>query len=271
MSYKSQYEGLGDKPFLTSSMIVDFVECGVLFRKTYIEDLPTQSSSAAVFGIAGHYAEGEINFAQKILSKKDEPVSVVQDAFNDKYKSFWGNIRWSKQERKEGVRTIYRKAKEEGIRVMKQAHTVLAPEIKPISVERIVRIPLKDFKYDLFGKMDIETLRTIVDLKFPKATKRQRDADHNVGLTLYSLAKTVQDGRTPESVSLAGVARLKTPKPFVIKSHRTQEDFDRVLLTVAKIHKCIESGVFLPSSPLGWKCSEAYCDFYNNCKERLWR
>ncbi|MCK5617330.1 PD-(D/E)XK nuclease family protein [Candidatus Pacearchaeota archaeon] len=266
-SYDNAAKG---KRYITSSQIGTFCECGVAYRKSYIERLKTGSGSGAVFGTAGHFAENEINLRQKIKSKVDVPVDVVQDAFRDRLQGMKGDIEWNKAERKEGVRKLWREMKETGIVAMERLHLDLAPKIQPISIEAKIVIPLKNFPIDIMGTWDVECRRDLWDFKFKKKTPTQNDADKNLGFTLYAMAKTVKDGKPPRSIKMAGIVRLKRgPKTFEITTKRTEDDFRRVLLTVNKIEKSIQAGIFLPASPLSWKCAPAWCGHYETCAERL--
>lgn len=270
--YLSDYDEVSTKPYITGSQITAMCECGVYYRKRYIERISLGPNSAAAFGLSGHYAENEQNLRQKIKSKIDVPLDVVQDAFNDKIKDFRPEIRWTRTERKFGVRKSFRLMQDEGILTMERVHTDLVPAIKPISIEEKVRITLKDFEYDILGTWDIETNRDILDFKFRKRTPNQKDVDKNIGLTLYAMAKTVKDGRVPRFVRLIGGVRLKSgPKAFNLKGKRDHDDFKRILLTVAKMKKAIDNDIWLPASPLSWKCSPDWCEYFDECGERLCR
>ena len=155
---------------------------------------------------------------------------------------------------------------------------LLHPDFRPVTdrflarlVEAKIMIPLKDFPLDIMGTWDIETKRDIWDFKFKGKTPNQKDADANTGFTVYSMAKKVKDGMAPKSIHMAGIVKLKTPKTFDITTKRDDHDFHKLLLTVNKIQKSIDAGIFLPASPLSWKCSENWCSYFNICKERLKR
>lgn len=271
-TYISDYDAAaGNKEYITSSQIGAFCECGVEYRKRYIERLASGRGASAAFGTAGHFAENDINLAQKIMTKKDVPLDVVQDAFRDKLQSMKGDIDWNKKERKEGVRKLWRSMQDTGPEVMERLHTEIAPKIQPITIEAKIRIPLKDFPKDILGTWDVETRRDIWDWKFKGKTPSQKDADANTGLTIYAMAKKVKDGVAPRSIHMAGVVRLKKPKIFDLVTKRDDDDFHRVLLTVNKIQRSIDAGIFLPASPLSWKCSSNFCSYFETCREKLKR
>lgn len=269
--YLGKYDKASEgKPYLTGSQITTMCECPVAYRKRYIERLPAAPSSSIAFGLSGHFAENDMNLRQKIFTKKDVPLDVVQDAFNDKIKDFRPEIAWSKQERKFGTRKSFRLLQDEGIKTMKRVHLDLLPDIKPVSVEETIRIVLKDFPIDIYGCWDVETNRDILDFKFRRKTPNQTDVDRNLGLTIYAMAKSVKDGRPPRFVKLIGGVRLKSgPKAFNLRSRRTDDDFRRVLLTVAKIKKIIDNDIWLPASALSWKCSVGFCEYFKDCTERI--
>jgi hypothetical protein len=273
-SYLDSYDNAmkGEK-YITASQIAAFCECGVEYRRRYIDREATGSSAAAVFGTAGHFAEIEGSLRQKIKSKVDVPVDVVTDMFVEKLQSMKGDIDWSRAERKEGRRKLWRNMQDTGPAVMKKLHLELAPRIQPVSVEAKVIIPLKDFAFSaICGTWDVECSRDIYDFKFRGKTPSQADIDSNTGLTVYSMAKTLKDGRPPRSIHMAGIVRLKTPKLFDLTTKRDESDFHKLLLTVNKIHKSIEAGIFLPASPISsWKCSEKFCSYFNSCNEKLKR
>ena len=268
-SYDNAAKG---KKYITSSQIASFCECGVEYFRRYIMKEKTGYGSGAAYGMAGHYAENEINLRPKIKTKKDVPLDVVQDAFRDRLQSIKGDIRWNKKERKEGVRKLWRGMQDGGILSMEKLHLELAPQIQPISIEAKIRIPLKDFPLDIMGTWDIECRRDIWDWKFKGKTPNQADADANIGFTIYNAAKKINDGIAPRHLHMAGIVKLKRgPKIFDIITKRNDDDFHRVLLTVNKIQKSIEAGIFLPASPLSWKCSPNWCDFFETCTDRIKR
>ena len=261
----------GDKEYITSSQITEFVDCSVSYRKKYIERIRSGSGSAATFGTAGHFAENEISLRPKIITKKDMPLDVVLDAFRDKLQSMKGDINWNKDERKAGLRKLWRSMHAGGIDAMTRLHLDLAPSIQPITIEAKIRIPLANFPRDILGCWDIETRRDIVDWKFKGKTPSQADADSNLGLTVYWAAKKAKDGIAPRSIRMAGIVKLKKAKTFNLVTKRNDDDFHRVLLTISKIQKSIDAGIFLPASPLSWRCTPKWCPFFETCTERIKR
>lgn len=268
--YLNKYDkNSGGKPYFTSSQIITFLECGVEFRKRYIERLPSKSSSAAAFGTATHKAINEGCLRPKIISHTDAPLDVLQDMFAQEIDHLKPEIEWDTAEKSTGVEKAHAGLKDEGVGVVKVLHAEVTPKIQPLSVEQVIRIPLEGFARDLQGCWDIEVEHGIIDLKTKGRTPSQADVDKNLGLTLYSIAKTCKDGIPPDFVALVGAVRLKIPKSFELRGTRKQEDFDRVLLTVGKIQHAIDNGIFLPASGLSFKCSQNYCSFFNECAEKL--
>lgn len=269
-SYLNKYDkNSGGKPYFTSSQIITFLECGVEFRKRYIERLPSKSSSAAAFGTATHKAINEGNLRPKIASHIDAPLDTLQDMFAQEIDNLKPEIEWDAEEKSIGIEKVHAGLKDEGVGVVRVLRAEVTPKIQPLSVEQVIRIPLEGFARDLQGCWDIEVERGILDLKTRGRTPSQADVDKNLGLTMYALAKSVKDGRYPDFVALVGAVRLKTPKSFELIGTRKQEDFDRVLLTVGKIQHAIDNGIFLPASGLSFKCSETYCSFFKECTEKL--
>ena len=268
--YLSKYDKQADgKKYLTASQITTFVSCGVCYRKQYIERLPSRVGSAANFGTAFHTSENDNNFKLKVKSKVDVPIDVVQDAFANKIDELTPEIEWSVEEKSVGIEKSHAGLKDEGCAAVKVFHSEIAPKISPVSVEQTIIIPLEGFDYSIAGTWDIETENGILDLKTRGKTPSQSDVTRNLGLTIYSLGKSVKDNKYPDYVGLTGIVRLKTPKTFDLRGTRTIEDFNRLLLTVGKIKHAIDQGIFLPCDPGHWKCSEAWCSFFNDCKEKL--
>lgn len=269
-NYTDKYDNnSGGKPYFTSSQIITFLECGVEFRKRYIEKLPSKSSSAAAFGTATHKAINEGNLKQKITTHVDAHLDALQDIFAQEIDNLKSEIEWDTEEKSAGIDKAHAGLKDEGVKVVQVLRAEVTPKIQPLSVEQVIRIPLEGFARDLQGCWDIEVEHGIIDLKTKGRTPSQADVDKNLGLSMYALAKSVKDGKYPDFVSLVGAVRLKTPKSFELRGTRKQEDFDRVLLTVGKIQHAIDNGIFLPASGLSFKCSQNFCSFYLDCKERL--
>ena len=268
--YLTKYDVIAEgKKYLTGSQITAFVSCGVYYRKCYIERLPSRVGSAANFGTAIHFSENEINLRQKVTSKVDVPTDTVQDAFAEKIDELKSEIEWSPEEKSIGVDKSHAGLKDEGCTAIKTLHKEIMPTVQPLSVEKTIIIPLEGFNYSISGTWDIETERGILDLKTRGKTPSQADVDRNLNLTIYALGKSVADGKYPDYVGLIGIVRLKTPKTFDLRGTRTIEDFNRLLLTVGKIKHAIDQGIFLPCDPGHWKCSQNWCSFFNDCKEKL--
>jgi hypothetical protein len=103
------------------------------------------------------------------------------------------------------------------------------------------------------------------DLKTKAKTPKENDADNSIQLTMYSMAVKVLDGVAPESIHLDTLVDLKTgPKLDVQTTTRGPDDWKALMHLVVEVNTAIEKGVFLPTTPDNWVCSEKFCGYWKD-------
>jgi hypothetical protein len=100
--------------------------------------------------------------------------------------------------------------------------------------------------------------------KSPNATA----AHDSEQLTGYAVASKVLDGRLPDKMMLDFL--VETPKthklyPVIRDTYRTMDDVAVFLNRFANAVHAIKSGIFVPTKPDDWRCSQKWCGYFNIC------
>ena len=74
----------------------------------------------------------------------------------------------------------------------------------------------------------------------------------------------VDEGVLPPSLMLDVLVKTKTPKRATVMT-TPNGDHSALLQRIERAAAVIEAGAFLPAQPGHWKCSEKFCEFYDDC------
>lgn len=113
------------------------------------------------------------------------------------------------------------------------------------------------------GRVDlIDDLGRVVDFKFTKKAKSQRDADKDLQPTFYAAGF----GGPIEFVYHFILKKLSLDI-VEIKTQRTQADIDYLANELMPgVWEGIQQGLFPPCDPGNWLCDPRYCDYWQVCK-----
>lgn len=253
------------KPNISDSRMRMHIRCGEQDRFRYEMGIKIPPGVAQIVGIGTHTV-ANLN----LNNKKDKGAllseSEVTDAARDQVKGLWQQgVTLVGDEKTVGAKKLKGQATDDSVRLSRLHHLEVAPNIEPVSVERYFKIELKDQPMDLAGRMDVETINGIRDLKTSAKTPNVQDVRLDDQITIYALAKKVETGKIPNDLQMDYLVKTKQEKYVPMPTERTQENLDRVVRLLDFTIQDIKAGHFAPN-PNGWHCSRRYCGYWSRCK-----
>lgn len=256
-----------EKPQLHWSAMEMLSRCGEQFRRRYVENEIIPPGAALAVGIAVHESV-ERNLRNRLDKGVLLPVAHSADAARDAVHRLFGKgVTLSPEEVSDGIGTVLGRCIDEAV-TMAGAHAqVLAPQLRPVHVERTWVLRLPNYPVDLAGKIDIQERATVRDTKTARKSPDD-DAAHRSGqLTAYALAVKTLDGTAElPAVAMDHVVLLKSgPKIVTQHSTRALEDAHVFLGRVERAVEAIQKGSFVPARESDWWCSPRWCGYYATC------
>lgn len=251
------------RPYLSATQVSMFLKCPRQWAFRYVEGLRIPPSGAMKQSHVFHSA-AERNYRQKIETGTDLPLDEQQDFYRDT---------WEAELQAEDV--VFDKDKEEtptsmkdqGIEIVKEHHTKIAPLVMPATVEeKIIRPFGKDeFAYDLMGIVDlVDAEGNVRDNKALGKTPSQQDIDRDIQLSTYSLLYRLDRQKPEAGLKMDAIIKTKTPKAVTLETKRTREGLRLHLNMIGHIARAIKAEAF-PPNPTGWWCSEKFCGYWSRC------
>lgn len=243
---------------LSYSSITAYLDCPENWRRKYIAKEPTQSSPALAFGSAFH------STIETLVTKPESDVL-----------SIWGTS-WAKTIEKEQIfwgTDTPEAICNDGIRMFSNA--ALLSEIKNIKpgvddrgakIERKVELRVPGVPIPVIGYIDIILADgTPADFK----TSARSWSDDKASESLQSLFYLAALNQAGEKINWKFkhliFVKTKEPKVQILEhSHKPGELFFLFDL-ISRVWDGIQKEVF-PMNPSTWKCTDKYCDFYQNCR-----
>ena len=199
---------LGVFDHLSPSSLGMFRRCPRQFYRRYIKGEKERPGEALIIGSSFH--EGlEMNYAQKIDSHEDRPLSEViqfleDDAVPRVIENAGGKdeIRWDTA----GDTTMaVDRVRSESSRILTAYHTVVVPRIQPVAVEQRFEWVPTGFPVKIIGYIDtITDDHRIVDTKTGKQVQKKIKPSWNLQGLVYANARQLP-------VEFHSVSRAKTP------------------------------------------------------------
>jgi putative RecB family exonuclease len=241
---------------ISVTQLKSYLRCPLIYKFRWVDKIIVPPDSSLTLGKSIHSAL-EINYSQKVKTKKDLSVETITDIFSDSWEDEVKETVFEKEEKPGNV-------KDEGIKIITQYHRDISPAIQPVTVEREFELSFENVDYTLKGFIDLIDEKTvIIDHKTTKRSMQQSAVDADLQLTAYSLAFRTFEGREEQSLRFDVMVRNKTPKIQQISTARSQEDINRFLKTLAYVAKAIQSGIFYPNE--NYFCS--VCGYRDMCKK----
>lgn len=148
---------------------------------------------------------------------------------------------------------------------------VIAPGVNPVAVEHKIVIDTPDLT--IHGTEDLvhgtETGgRVVLDKKSSRKAPNKDAADKSQQFDMYGLLELAEQGTPPVGYRLDYVyqtPKKKETKHVLLESSRTVEDLQTMVLRINVAAEAVKKGVFIPTSPDNWWCSEKFCEFFSDC------
>ncbi|MBM3253804.1 MAG: PD-(D/E)XK nuclease family protein [Candidatus Omnitrophica bacterium] len=241
---------------LSVTQIKSYLRCPLIYKFRWEDKIIVPPDSSLALGKSIHSVL-ELNYSQKIKTKKDLPVETLADIFSDSWEDEAKEAVFEEGEKPGNV-------KDEGIKIIEKYRTDISPTIQPFLVERQFELHFENVDYILKGFIDLIDEKTvIIDHKTTKRSMQQSAIDSDIQLTAYALAFRTFEGRQEQSLRFDVMVRNKTSKIQQISTTRTQEDINRFLKILAYVSKAIHSGIFYPNE--NYFCG--ICGYKELCRE----
>lgn len=260
---------IAEKPYLSPTQIEMYTMCGESYRRRHLEGDIIPPGIALVKGSAVHVG-AEVNFKQKIETRKDLPASQIVEAsiacLKGKIKT--EGLILTDEETLIGRKKVIGTLTDSAALLAELFAAEVAPEYQPKHVEEKVRLVLPKCERDLLGILDLEDENgDVVDLKTGKAKKGQNVWDTSVQLTIYAALKKARDGKLPRKIKVEQLIHTgkSAPKRHVFETTRSLPDFSALAHRMNATIAGINAGVFMPAPTGGWKCSPTYCGYWLSC------
>ena len=239
--------------------------CGEAFRRKYVDKQPMTSGLAAAVGTAVHKS-AELDLTAKRDEGELQAEEVIIDTAADAFETAVADPRTAlTKEEREARAAVLGKAKDQAIGLARVHHHELAPMVAPKLIEHRFEIEFDGFPLTLVGYADlVENDNTIRDLKTRGKKPRPDDATDDIGLAWYAMSLDVSELGYAPALALDVLVKTKTPKLETVWA-TSPTDHDPLLARIERAALVIQAGAYLPAPPDHWKCSEKFCDFYNDC------
>jgi hypothetical protein len=233
--------------------------CELQWYHRYVLGLKSPPGVAAVIGKGTHHSV-EKNLVRKmnwgVLMDREE----VQQAAADGLRRAWEHeppiVTDKDPDRGE--------ATDMAVSLAELHHDAVAPKIEPIALEQAFLIEVPEMPYNLMGVVDIETPTHVRDTKTKGKKPSPAEVSRSPQLALYHLRSTLA-GAPGKKVALDYLVKTKERQYFVHESAPDEIDHGVFLKRMEAAVASIRAGIFKPTSPSGWACSERFCGYWERC------
>jgi len=247
-----------------------YQKCGVQYEFRYAMGIKIPPGVQQIRGSAVHRSIA-YNYRQKIGSKEDLPPDVLKDvAAQAVDESFAGEVLLQEEEETVGVAKLRDATKDTVVGMTQVYREKLSPQIQPVAVEEHVTVTPDPKLYPraLTGIEDlVDSNRIVHDTKTAAKKPNADAADKSQQLTMYSILEKARSGQAPAGLALDTLIETASGNRSVDVqvTQRTAEDANRLLLRLTTALHGIEAGVFIPTNPENWWCSQKWCGYYRIC------
>lgn len=250
---------------ISPSSVDTFFRCAEQWRRRYVEGDKRPPGIVAHIG-SGVHGAAEHNHKQKIRTREDEPLSVLQDAARDSFlKRFDEGVHVAPDEGKS-----LGQLKTQGIDSVTTLAAVYrdksAPYIWPTLVEEFIYLDVPSLPIPILGVLDLATEDgAVLDLKTTSRKWTQAQADSNTAMSVYPMLHQQQTGEMPNRLGFEVFVNNKTPQHQQLVVVKDQEDFDLFVKRASIMIEMVELGVFPPAQAGSYLCSPRFCGFWWEC------
>lgn len=265
----SKVEG---KRHISITQLDTLSKCGEQYRRKYVLHQKGPKGLTLYVGIAVDRAV-TMNLDRKMMQGSPMSLEEIRELTVSAYRKCIQEARegdegilFKEDELLEGEEISIANAEAKAVRLARLHAIEVAPNLKPIYLQRPLSVELPGYPFDLGGIIDVQELDSVRDTKTKGTTPPKTVANDDDQLTVYALLVFMNDGAIPPRLILDCLVDLKTPvyKPF--ETTRTEEDFDVLLRRIHAGYEAIEKGAFIPARESDWWCSKNSCEFHSTCK-----
>lgn len=237
-----------------------FLKCGLQWFFRYVEGIKAPPKAALTVGSSVDAAVSR-NLMDKIETGKDLPLDDVLDVYDTDFELRKADTEWGSDDPG--------KQKDMGAQLVKAHHIVIAPKIKPLTVQEKFVLET-DRGFNLAGQIDITTEDGyVVDTKTSKARYQPDAVSRALQPAMYDLAYESIHGKKAKGFRYDVLVKpTKTKGPDVQQVHGqvTAEDRDWLFMTIDSVDRAINAEIFLPAPEGSFYCSEKWCGYWDRCK-----
>jgi hypothetical protein len=251
--------------YLSATRINMYLRCAHQYYLRYMQNIKRPPGIAA---IVGRSVDASVN--HNMINKRDKGklllLDEVQDIARDIFNTEWSNgVLITDSDKQNG--NPKGKSLDKSVRLAKLHCASIAPQIKPINIQREWIVDIKGFPFQLKGITDLEEVDSVRDTKTAAKTPTQKVADLSLQLTIYSLARNVLDKINP-LLYLDYLIDLKHPKAVSLKTERTKEHYEKFFKKLEIVAEGLEKEVFPPTNEeINYLCDPRFCAYYGKeCK-----
>lgn len=265
---------------LSYSSVSLYLTCARAWRFRYIDKIQTPVSAVLPFGSAFHNAIEEYLKVHALDPKNQTPAI---DFFNTSWTAQLEReqqIDWGDETAESlaamGESMLGAEVDVTGGGPNRKARnaSVFLNDIVPMMdggapvIEKRVTLQVPGVDVPIIGYIDLITQDGVpCDFKTSARAWYAAKAADELQVDFY-LAAMLQDGSAPPGLNFRYYIFTKTKKPKIqiIETSRTVGQLFWMLDMVAEVWRGIQAGVFPPTGPGSWKCTEKYCDAWHLCR-----
>jgi len=250
--------------YLSQTMLNQWARCPEQFRRRWIEGETIPPGIAARVG-TGLHKGAEVNHRAKIVTGKDEPLSVIQDAARDGYVKAIQHGVFLTQEEVPSAKKLLSEGVDSTVRLAKLYRESLAPKVRPILIEKTVYLVEPSLPVPFRGVIDVVSEGGwLLDIKSADKKWTESRAENDIQATLYGELVRSETGKHPNRISFEIFTKLKGEHQS-LETTRTPEDYRQLISRARLMLASIEAGIFPPATPGMSLCSRNWCGYWHSC------
>lgn len=254
---------------LSISSLKLFAQCPIRWRRRYIDRHYEPASGKMILGSAAGAAEAQ-HYSAVIETGEGFTTEQVLDEFSDEWEYRLG------REEVEFGRDTPGELKDSAAAALRVYHTVHAPAVRPVSVEREFAIAWPGLDWNLTGFLDLEQDNDVVsDLKMKGRRMSAADAHADLQPTTYLVARRAE-GRPATRFDFHTMIRgIKQPTAEIVPTTRSEAQLDaftdRVFALAAEMVWRAENDIWIGAAPGIFKAGSDVCSGcgFLDCRWRL--
>lgn len=257
-----------DKPHFSTTSLNMLARCPKQYELRYIDGLIQPPGVALTVGKATDQAV-TADLQHKIDSGELLADEAVEEAARDALLLHWDADppELDEAEKTVGVAKLRGEAVDQTVALARLHHDEIAPDLRPVAVQKAWRVEIPDSDRDALGFIDVVEAtpaggQAIRDTKTAGKSPSAGTADVSLQLTMYALASWAESKALPEYLTLDFLVKTKTPKAVVQTTRRAEDQLAALLERMALASAVVKAGVFMPTDPSNWWCSKKFCGYW---------